>query len=104
MTATFPEVPVVRDPVLQMQRLVADLDPGADRGGFVDLSAALAQIAGDGPFEVLDYREGTLSATFRWSPEARDAKRAALVTRAASADLVATADGDAVQLRRRPSP
>jgi general secretion pathway protein L len=104
VTGTFPEVPVVLDPVLQMQRLVADLDPGADRGGFVDLAAALAQIAGDDPVDAIDYREGTLSVTFRWPSAERDAKRAALVTRAASAGLAATAGGDAVQLRRAPAP
>ncbi len=104
VTATFPEVPVVLDPVLQMQRLVADLDPGADRGGFVDLAAALAQIAAGEPVEVIDYREGTLSVTFRWPPAERDAKRAALVARAAAAGFAADAGGDAVQLRRRPEP
>lgn len=104
VTATFPDVPVVLDPVLQMQRLVAALDPGADRGGFVDLTAAFAQIAEGEPVEVIDYRDGTLSVTLRWPPAERDAKRAALVARVASAGFVAKAGGDAVQLRRRPKP
>jgi general secretion pathway protein L len=104
VTTTFPDVPVVLDPVLQMQRLVADLDPGADRGGFTDLAAALAQIARDDPVDAIEYREGTLSVTFRWPPAERDAKRAALATRALSAGLAATAGGDAVQLRRVPAP
>jgi general secretion pathway protein L len=101
VTATFPEVPVILDPLAQMQRLVADLDPGADRGGFADLAAAFATVAGGDPVDTIEYREGVLSVTFRWAPAERDAKRAALVARAAAAGLVATAGGDAVQLRRK---
>lgn len=101
VTATFPDVPVVLDPLAQMQRLVADLDPGADRGGFVDLAAALATVAGSDPVDVVEYREGALSVTFRWAPAERDAKRDAVVARAGAAGLVATARGDAVLLRRQ---
>ena len=101
VTATFPEVPVILDPLAQMQRLVADLDPGADRGGFADLAAALARVAEADLVDTIEYREGVLSVTFRWAPAERDAKRTALIARAAAAGLVATAGGDAVQLRRK---
>jgi len=104
VTTTFPEVPVVLEPLAQMQRLVADLDPGADRGGFADLAAALARVADAEPVDTIEYREGVLSATFRWAPAERDAKRDALVTRAVAAGLKATAGGDAVQLRRMDRP
>jgi len=104
VTATFPEVPVILDPLAQMRRLVADLDPGADRGGFADLAAALARVAGADPVDTIEYREGVLSVTFRWAPTERDTKRDALVTRAAADGLVATAGGDAVQLRRKGVP
>lgn len=104
VTATFPDVPVILDPLAQMQRLVADLDPGADRGGFADLAAALARAAEADPVETIDYREGVLSVTFRWAPAERDARRTAFIARAAAAGLVATAGGDAVQLRRKDGP
>lgn len=101
VVATFPEVPVVLDPVAQMQRLVADLAPGADRGGFVDLVTTLGRIADSEPLEVIDYRDGVLAATFRWPAAERDAKRDALMSRAAAAGVLATGGGDAVQLRRK---
>lgn len=100
----FPDVPVVLDAVVQMRRLVADLRPGSDGVGFTVLAQALGRAAGPDTVASIDYRDGVLHATFRWTPAERDVKRAALVARLAADGIVATGAGDALQLRRKDPP
>jgi general secretion pathway protein L len=83
----FPEAQVVIDPVLQMQRQVADLRLRSGHSGpddFVPLLARFSQALGpraNDALASLEYREGRLRARFRdaylQGPAAREALRAA---------------------------
>jgi hypothetical protein len=65
---TFPAAQVVIDPVLQMQRQVADLRLGAGRSGpadFLPLLVRFSEALGPGMrdgFASIDYRDGRLKA------------------------------------------
>lgn len=101
---SFPEVPVVLDPVAQMRRLVADLRPGADPGGFIPLAAGLARLIPPDTVQRLEYRDGALTATLRADAAMTEAQRNALPGKASDEGLVLTVSGAAVRLSRKEAP
>lgn len=95
---TFPQVPVVLDPVAQMQRLVADRRPATGEGEFLALARTLAQMAPPDAIQTIDFRDGALRVSLRTDGPAAEARRTALVGAAAARGLAASVDGDAVRL------
>lgn len=102
--ATFPEVPVVLDPVAQMRRLVADRRPAAGGGEFLALARSVARMVRPDSIQTLDYRDGALRVTFRSDAAAPEAERTALIGAAAGMGLTSVIDGDAVRIARRDTP
>ena len=98
---TFPQVPVVLDPVAQMRRLVADRRPGSGDGDFLALALTVAHAAAADSVQMLDYRDGTLRVTFHPGAGTPDAQRNALVAAAAGLGLAAGVDGEAVRIARK---
>jgi general secretion pathway protein L len=83
---SFPKVPVVLDPLVQMRRMTSELRAGAgtERSGFLIMASALGQMADAGSVQSLDYRDGRLTVGFVPNSVDTDAKRAALAERAAT--------------------
>lgn len=101
---TFPEVPVVLDPVAQMRRLVADLRPGSNPGGFVALAAGIARMLPPDSLQRMEYRDSMLIVTLRPDSAINDAQRDALVGRGAADGFVVTFAGTSVRLSRKEAP
>lgn len=101
---TFPEVPVVLDPVAQMQRLVADRRPAAGAGEFLSLARSVARIAPPDSIQTLDYHDGALRVIFRSDVAAPEAKRTALIGAAVGLGLASAIEGDAVRIARKDTP
>jgi type II secretion system protein L len=90
---TFPETPVVQDPLIQTRRAVADLRGGAgtsDPADFIPLATRFAQAAqlDADAIRTLEYRDRALYVRFD-SRGSEPAKREALVERLVKAGLVA---------------
>jgi general secretion pathway protein L len=103
--AAFPKVPVVLDPLAQMQRALADMRSGAgtgDAGDFLPLAATFAQAAQVDAETVrqIEYRDRALLV--RLDPRAMDsaAKRDALVARLTKAGLSARFADAVLNVRR----
>ena len=103
---TFPQVPVVLDPLLQMRRLTSDLRIGAgtERGGFLAMATAFGQFADADSVQSIEYREGRCTVRFRPQVADTEAQRAALSERAAKAGMVLRFSGESASLARREGP
>lgn len=101
---TFPEVPVVLDPVAQMRRLVADLRPGSNPGGFVPLAAGIAHLLPPDSLQRMEYRDSVLTVTLRPESAMNDAQRSTLIGRGAEDGFVVTFAGTSVRLSRKEAP
>ena len=102
---TFPRVPVVLDPLAQMQRALADMRAGAgtgDTGDFLPLTARFAQAAqvDAESVQLIEYRDRALLV--RLEPRAVDsaAKRDALLARLAKAGLAGRFSDSMLSVRR----
>lgn len=102
---TFPRVPVVLDPLAQMQRGLAGMRSGAgtgDTGDFLLLAASFAQAAqvDSESVQLMEYRDRALQV--RFEPRAVDspAKREALVARLAKGGLTARFSDSMLSVRR----
>jgi general secretion pathway protein L len=100
-----PQVPVVLDPIAQMQRYVGDLRAGAgtDSEGFLALAAGVARFVGPDSVDGLQYRGGQLSVRLR-TPVREDAQRSAMLEGAAAAGLRVNIAGDTLQVSRSRTP
>lgn len=100
---SFPQVPVVLDPLAQMRRGVENLRIGAGTGSgdFLALAAGLAQLAEPDSVQSIEYGGGQFRV--RFGPQVADgeATRAALSQRAAKAGLVLSFSAESAQLARR---
>lgn len=101
---SFPDVPVVLDPVMQMRRLVADLQPGVDPAGFIPLAAGLARLIPPDAVQRLEYQDGVLTATLRAEAEMAEGQRSALAGKASEQGFVLAVSGTAVRLSRKEAP
>jgi len=102
---TFPRVPVVLDPLAQMQRALADMRAGAgtgDTGDFLPLAARFAQATqvDAESVQLIEYRDRALLV--RLEPRAVDsaAKRDALLARLAKAGLAGRFSDSMLSVRR----
>lgn len=102
----FPQVPVVLDPLVQMQRLTSELRAGAgtERGGFLVMAVAFGQWAEADSVQSIEYRDGKLTVKFRSGRPLTEAQRAALLERAAGAGLVLRVAGESATLEPRAAP
>jgi type II secretion system protein L len=93
---TFPQVPVVLDPLAQMRRLAADLRTAAGTGSddFLSSAAVLGRIADTDSVQSMEYRDGRLSVRFRAPFSSTQAEREALARRATEAGMTLRFDGD----------
>ena len=100
---TFTQVPVVLDPLVQMQRYVSDLRTGAgtETSEFLSLAAALGHAADADSVQSRDYRDGRFIVRFRPEAAGSDAQRTAIAERAAHAGLALSFSGDSAQLARK---
>jgi type II secretion system protein L len=103
---TFPQVPVVLDPIAQMRRYVSDLRTGAgtESGEFLTLASGLGQAADADSVQSMEYRDGQFTVRFRPQVADTDAQRSALTERAAKAGMVLSFSGDAARLVRKARP
>jgi general secretion pathway protein L len=103
---SFPQVPVVLDPLAQMKRLVSDLrtGAGADGGEVFALAIALARVAEPDSVESMDYRDAVFTVRFRRDFAGTQAQRAALAERAARAGIVLSFSGEAARVARAGGP
>ncbi|MFO1320423.1 MAG: type II secretion system protein GspL [Burkholderiales bacterium] len=101
---TFPEVPVVLDPVAQMRRLVAGLGPGSGPDGLVALMSGLAQVLPPDSVQRLEYREGILTVLLRPDSGMTDPQRQSLAGRAAEAGLDLEISANGLRLSRKALP
>ena len=93
---TFPQVPVVLDPLEQMRRMTADLRTaaGTGSGGFLSTAAVLGRIAGTDSVQSMEYRNGTLTVRFLEPIASTATEREALARRATEAGLALRFEGD----------
>jgi type II secretion system protein L len=103
---SFPQVPVVLDPLAQMQRHTSELRTGAgtERGGFLAMATALGQLVDPGSVQSIDYRDGRFTARFRPQTAYSDSQQAKLSERADRMGLVLRFAGDSVTLAQKTSP
>lgn len=101
---TFPQVPVVLDPVVQMRRLVDELRPGAESGAFVALAQALSTMVAADALQSLDYRDGALEAVLRTPAREVEARRADFATLGARAGVTVRIDGATLRLVPKAAP
>lgn len=103
---TFPQVPVILDPQVQMRRYVSDLRTGAgvERGEFLTLATGLGQSADADSVEAMEYRDGQFTARFRPQVADTEERRRALSERASGAGIVLSFSGDSVRLVRKARP
>jgi general secretion pathway protein L len=100
---TFPEVPVILDPLAQMRRLTSDLRTGAgtERGGFTAMAVALAQVAEPDSVQSMEFREGRIIVRFRPAFAEGEAKKTALSERAQKAGLKLQFSGETASVSYR---
>jgi general secretion pathway protein L len=100
---TFPEVPVVLDPLAQMRRLTSDLRTGAgtERGGFIAMASALAQLAEPDSVQSMEYRDGRFTVRFRPPFADTEAKKSAMSDRAQQTGFRLQFSGDTASLARK---
>jgi general secretion pathway protein L len=103
---TLPSVPVVLDPLKQLERAVADLRVGAGTGDareFLPLAAALAHALPLGPDTVrmLEFRDQALRVDFEPRALATPKVREALVEQAAAAGLAARLSENTLSVRAK---
>ena len=99
----IPGVPVILDPLLQMQRRAASLRAGVglDATGFLANTRLLSEIADIDSVDRLEYRGSVLNV--RFSPQAVDTaeKRDALIEKGARVGLQLRFSGDKVTVRNK---
>ncbi len=96
----IPSLPVVLDPLAQMQRHLADLRTRAGVGGgeFLLLASALGRTADEDSVQSFEYREGQLTVRFRPGIADVPQKRAELIGKAREAGIAVTFSGDSARL------
>lgn len=100
---TFPQVPVVLDPMAQMQRLVGDLRTGAGTGGrqILALTTALGQAATPDSVQSLECRDLSCTVRFRAGYTQSATERAALAQRAARSGLILEFSDETARIARK---
>jgi hypothetical protein len=99
----IPGVPVVLDPLAQMQRRVADLRAraGIDSDGFLAVAAAFADVADFDSIRSMEFRDGTLTVTFLSGAVDTDGVRVSLAASATDAGLKVRFSGDRATISRK---
>lgn len=103
---TFPQVPVILDPQVQMRRYVSDLRTGAgvERGEFLALAAGLGRSAEADSVEAMEYRDNQFTARLRPQVADTQERRAGLTERASGEGIVLSFSGDSARLVRKARP
>ena len=103
VTDAIPGVPVILDPLLQMQQRVAALRAGAgiDTSGFLASAGSLSEFIDADSVHSLEFRNGTLDV--RFLPEVADsgAKRDELIASGERAGLILRFSGSGAKLTRK---
>jgi general secretion pathway protein L len=99
----IPGVPVILEPLLQMQRRVSDLRVGAgiDSGGFLAQAGAFAGVAAFDSIQSMEFGNGKLTIVFLPGSIDTDSKRASLIARATDAGLTVRFLDDRAVVRRK---
>jgi general secretion pathway protein L len=100
---SIPGVPVILDPLAQMQRRVSDLRVGAGiaSGGFLALATSFASVAAFDSIQSMEFGNGKLTVMFLPGAMDTEGKRASLVTRASDAGLAVRFSGDQALISRK---
>jgi general secretion pathway protein L len=96
----IPSLPVVLDPLAQMQRHLADLRTraGVGRGEFFMLASTLARAADQDSVQAIEYRDGQLTVKFQQGVADDESRRGEFVRKAREAGISAVFGGDSVRL------
>jgi general secretion pathway protein L len=99
----IPGVPVILDPLLQMQRRVAALRSGVglDTTGFLAKARSLSEIVRADTVDVLEFRDGVLNVQFAAQVADTQVKRDALIASGAQAGLVLRFSGNSATVRSK---
>lgn len=103
VTDAIPGVPVILDPLLQMQQRVAALRAGAgiDTSGFLASAGSLSEFVDADSVHSLEFRNGTLDVRFLPEVADSDAKRDELIANGERAGLILRFSGSGAKLTRK---